>query len=219
MRLLTTALLTLFTTVSVNAETYEEVPVGVEIPLLDLEYEKVPFEMGGQGPAGGVIFYLTDDKLHGMESAGYLKDSAGNVVIAEWGCEDTYKNVGFGAYIGEGKENSLELLEECSSKRGGLIAAKHTDNYVQNQYSDWYLPSASELSKYSYYMDYTGRKVVNSPEDIEHACTWSSTNYFENAIGAGYAQGLIHEYNGYHKMYFMARARSRACAIIPVRDF
>ncbi|TXK94428.1 hypothetical protein BMR02_13955 [Methylococcaceae bacterium HT1] len=60
MKLLTlggTALLTFFATVNVNAES----SVG---------YEEATFEMGGQGPAGGVIFYLTDNKLHGMESAG-----------------------------------------------------------------------------------------------------------------------------------------------------
>ncbi|GFO73486.1 hypothetical protein BJAS_P4313 [Bathymodiolus japonicus methanotrophic gill symbiont] len=209
MKLLTlggTALLTFFATVNVNAES----SVG---------YEEATFEMGGQGPAGGVIFYLTDDKLHGMESAGYLKDSQGLYMLAEWGCNDIYKDVGFGVKLGEGKANSLELLEECSSDRGGLIAAKHADNYVQNQYSDWYLPSQDELSKYSYLMWESGRKVVNSSADIEHYCTWSSTNYFWNAIGAGYAQGMTQEFDEYYSLYTSGRARSKECAIVPVRDF
>jgi hypothetical protein len=92
--------------------------------------------LGKKGPAGGIIFYTTDDWLHGLEGAPV--DLSG----AQWGCMGTSIFGAEGIAVGTGAANTAAIVTGCADAG---TAAKVADNYVLNGYSDWFLPSIDEL--------------------------------------------------------------------------
>ena len=92
--------------------------------------------LGKKGPAGGVIFYITDDGLHGLEAAPVdLSDDR-----YRWGCYGRLMNTSVA--VGAGAANTAAIIAGCNDK---YSAAKKADDYVLNGYSDWFLPSKDEL--------------------------------------------------------------------------
>ena len=89
----------------------------------------------GQNYAGGIIFYLDSSMQHGLVSA------AQDQGAFPWGCfgvgMSTIGNVGAGA------QNTATIVALCGDSN---TAAKVCDNFYQNGYSDWYLPSSGEFS-------------------------------------------------------------------------
>lgn len=89
----------------------------------------------GCGPAGGTIIY-DDGNGGGIEMASV--DAGAN---AAFGCTNyTYSNISDS--IGAGQSNTTSIMNQCSSIS---YAANLCDNYTQNGFSDWYLPSIDEL--------------------------------------------------------------------------
>jgi len=116
---------------------------------------------------GGVIFYILQlgdigfdtNVQHGLIAS--LKDQSPNV----WGLKSDYDPLTVGASgsaIGTGKTNSA--LMSLSSSKGHAIQT--INNYVIDNYSDWYLPSLNEMLQM-----YAHRNVLGYPTNVY----WSST--------------------------------------------
>ncbi len=97
---------------------------------------------------GGVVFWLDSTGQHGLVVA--FSDAATSV---EWGCHETdlpnvpnvshlYQNLsGLGAEIGEGFNNTNNILKNCPTAPAALAARSYGP--------DWFLPSIKELEQIS----------------------------------------------------------------------
>ena len=120
---------------------------------------------------GGVVFWLDSTGQHGLVCA--FSDIATSV---EWGCYDddlenvpnvqTFPPVGLGAEIGDGFNNTNNILKDCPSAPAALAARSYGP--------DWFLPSINELNQM--YINKTTLEGVSgfiAFSDIY----WSSTEY------------------------------------------
>jgi len=99
--------------------------------------EPTIYTVGDKGPAGGIVFYVTDGGIHGLEAA--PKD----VGFAPW-CKSKIPIIGAeGVSIGTGAQNTADILAGCP-KSGNAAALANA--YKKNGYKDWYLPSRYELN-------------------------------------------------------------------------
>jgi len=104
----------------------------------------VVYEVGDTGPAGGIVFYVSNEGLNGLEAAPVDQGSA------EWGCRGERIQFALNNDIGAGKANTDHIMaHSCitTPEYGGVTmdAANLTREYSLGGYSDWYLPSRNEL--------------------------------------------------------------------------
>jgi len=121
-----------------------------------------PYTIGGRGPAGGIVFYITPGGLSGLEAA-HVDQSA----AAQWGCRGLSIIGADGTAIGTGAQNTADILAGCADPD---IAARLADNYSLNGFDDWFLPSQDELNEL-----YLQRAVVGN---FTTAYFWSSSEGF-----------------------------------------
>jgi hypothetical protein len=102
------------------------------------------YEVGDVGPAGGIIVHVEDDGLHGIEAA---PEDIGGVGLFKWGCESIDVAGDFGDGLGDGKYNTLNIInDDCSEDvQSNLNAAQVADGYEVNGFDNWYLPSVQEI--------------------------------------------------------------------------
>ncbi len=120
-----------------------------------------PYSIGETGPAGGKVFYVTDNGLHGLEAA-----PVDHPLGVNWGC-------GGGIFVpnaqdtslGAGASNTAAIVTACYQYLD--TPAKIANDYVLNGYSDWYLPSFGELQ-----ILYSQRDILGGFADSKY---WSST--------------------------------------------
>ena len=94
------------------------------------------YALGDRGPAGGIVFSLSDvTGLHGLEAAPVDQSSG-----IKWGCNGTL--VGTATAVGTGKANTAVIKTKCGTGTAAQIAA----SYSLNGFKDWYLPSKDELN-------------------------------------------------------------------------
>ncbi len=98
------------------------------------------YAIGDTGPAGGIVFYITDGGLHGLEAAPFDQHVGSG---AAWGCMNTTINGADGAAIGTGAQNTADILAGC--KETG-IAAEIATEYSGGGFTGWFLPSYDELN-------------------------------------------------------------------------
>ena len=125
--------------------------------------------------AGGVVFWVDpSDNRHGLVAA--FSDVATSV---EWGCYGTdlpnVPNVpntnggnpsGLGAEIGDGFNNTNDILNDCPTAPAALAARSYGP--------DWFLPSAKELNQM--YINKTTLEGVSGFTAFSYRY-WSSTEY------------------------------------------
>jgi hypothetical protein len=90
------------------------------------------YAIGDTGPAGGIVFHVTDDGLHGLEAATVDQTSA------EWGCAGTPITGANGKAVGTGEQNTADIIEFCDAITAASVAAAYGPG--------WYLPSKDELN-------------------------------------------------------------------------
>lgn len=94
--------------------------------------------VGMKGPAGGIVFYITDSSAtcHGLEAAPVDQFSAA------WGCMGLSIPGAKSSAIGSGTANTQAIVASCNEPTAAKVAVE----YSLNGYSDWYLPSYYELN-------------------------------------------------------------------------
>ncbi len=99
------------------------------------------YAIGDTGPAGGLVFHVTDDGLHGLEAAPADQSSA-----ATWGCRNTDVVVPTAdTSLGMGASNTNDIIRGCIE--AGIAAVLAAEYVSPSGYYDWYLPSKDELNK------------------------------------------------------------------------
>ncbi|NNF65924.1 MAG: hypothetical protein HKM98_00275, partial [Gammaproteobacteria bacterium] len=96
------------------------------------------FEIGDTGPAGGIVFHVTDAGQHGLEAA-----PADHISLVEWGCFETEIAGADGLAFDTGAQNTSDIVADCTTPG---IAADIADNYALAGFTDWFLPSKDELN-------------------------------------------------------------------------
>ena len=136
---------------------------------------------------GGVVFWLDSTGQHGLVAA--FSDVATSV---EWGCLSTdlpnVSNVpynggvptGSGAEIGDGFNNTNDILQDCPTAPAALAA--------RSLGTQWFLPSAKELNQM--YVNKTTLEGVSGFTAFS-SYYWSSTEYgFDNAWRQYFLNGV-----------------------------
>ena len=110
--------------------------------------EPTVYAIGDTGPVGGIVFYITDGGLHGLEAAPVDQG-------AEKWCSPSVTLFGAnGTAIGTGAQNTADIIDAGCGQYGS-VAATLADAYTLNGFSDWFLPSREELREL-----YLNRAVV-----------------------------------------------------------
>ena len=140
---------------------------------------------------GGYLFYIDETGQHGLVVG---KEDLGEFM---WGCYNTIIPGADGIEIGAGLQNSLDIIAGCSDLP---IAASITLAYESEGYTDWYLPSRSEL-KEIYSSVGQGSEIGNVGGFIDN-WYWSSTedeipvaaycfHFGYGAIGGNHREGML----------------------------
>jgi hypothetical protein len=119
------------------------------------------YAIGDTGPAGGIVFYITDGGLHGLEAAPV------NIPPVRWGCYGQLLAGADGIVIGTGAQNTAEIRADCLEDG---IAAERANVTPINGFTGWFLPSKDELNEM-----YLNRSVIPSLDTAYNY--WSSTEY------------------------------------------
>jgi hypothetical protein len=147
----------------------------------------VTYALGDTGPAGGFVFYITGDGLHGLEAA--PEDIGGNATatLVAWGCSGTLLTGMNELGVGSGAHNTSQrdLCDDAST------AAKAAAAYEYNGYTDWFLPSKAELDLMYHELADTDDNMTNSgvgdagnPGGFAGSFYWSSSQ--ASSLGAWY---------------------------------
>ena len=123
---------------------------------------------------GGVVFWLDSTGQHGLVAA------FSDVATVEWGCYFTdlpnvlnatsSPPIGLGAEIGDGFNNTNDILNDCPTAPAALAA--------RSLGAQWFLPSAKELNQM--YINKTTLEGVSGFTAFS-VVYWSSTEYGSNA--------------------------------------
>jgi uncharacterized protein DUF1566 len=130
----------------------------------------------GDSYGGGIIFYLDSTKKHGLIAA--KTDQSTGI---SWYKNAYIKTNALATAIGKGALNTQKIVNAQGSN--GSYAAKLCANYVSGGFTDWFLPSKSELNQlYLHKSKVPGLAATNY---------WSSSEYdtntaYDQEFGGGY---------------------------------
>jgi hypothetical protein len=145
---------------------------------------------------GGYIFYIDDTGEHGMVAA--PDDFA---QLAQWGCTYTLINGSNGSDIGSGLQNTLDILQECTTQG---IAARKCADLVTDGLDDWFLPSIAEL------------KLMHSNLYLNNFGNFSAENYWSSTQDTDYSALTI---NFYYSNSTNTRFKNLEFRVRAVREF
>lgn len=138
------------------------------------------YAIGDTGPAGGIVFYVTNGGLHGLEAA--PEDVGG---LARWGCLDSDIPGAERNTQGTGVSNTFDILVGCSERPiAASIAAEYQGPNRSSLGGGWFLPSQEELADM-----YINIRNLSSFADAPY---WSSTEISgRNAVSLHFGFGVF----------------------------
>ncbi len=99
------------------------------------------YNVGEQGPAGGIIFYCKLDTLGGWN---FLESAPNDLNLnIPWSLNTTQQIILYTG-IGTGKQNTTSIVNTFGISNANY-AAKSCYNFIQGGYDDWFLPSRDEM--------------------------------------------------------------------------
>ena len=146
---------------------------------------------------GGIIAYILqsgDPGYNANVTHGLIAAASDFSTAAEWGCHGTLIDGADGTALGTGAQNTTDILAGCSTAG---IAAKLCDDYLNDGYDDWYLPSKEELNKL-----YINRAAVGGFVSTYY---WSSS---EGSSSYAWVQYFYGGGQGYGNKYDTYRVRA-----------
>ncbi len=146
----------------------------------------------GEFKYGGVIFWIDPSSNNSSGLVSAIFDQGTNV---SWGCQGTFIS-STSESIGAGASNTATIVAGCTTSG---IAADIASNTTIDNYSDWFLPSRSELNQM-----YLQRAIINTTSSANGGTAFiadSSTRYWSSSesnnntawckvFGIGIDQGL-----------------------------
>jgi hypothetical protein len=149
----------------------------------------------GQSYQGGVIAYLDQTGIHGLVAL------QNDLSPSMWGCFQSLIQGADGSCFGCGIQNTNDILNGCGSPGAAFLCY----NLSINGYSDWYLPSHSELDWL-----YQNRIVIGGfNTNTTGSWYWSSTEFDANNAE------FINFNNGFDGNYY----KNISLNVRPIRKF
>jgi hypothetical protein len=96
--------------------------------------------VGDTGSGGGLVFLISTDGCKGLEAS----ESDLSDVTVGWGCKDVLVGASKEGY-GGGSSNTGYIIDAACTD--GSPAATLANDYMNNGFTDWYLPSRDELQE------------------------------------------------------------------------
>ena len=135
------------------------------------------FYIGETGPSGiGIVFYVTDGGIHGMEVAPSDQDFGNEWISGE--LTQTTLNDKTSTEIGSGLANCNAIVAQEGNTGS---AAQICRNYRKDQEGDWFLPSINELKAIWSNLVADENGDFSSVYSIEDGRYWSSSENNSNA--------------------------------------
>lgn len=94
-------------------------------------WEACTYAIGDTGPAGGIVFHITDGGLHGLET------TTADQTSTKWGCSGTLLTHANNTLVGAGAHNTSAIISSCNEVTAASVAASVG--------LGWFLPSKNEL--------------------------------------------------------------------------
>jgi hypothetical protein len=114
--------------------------------------------------------------------------------MVPWGCNGTAISGADGTAIGTGNQNTIDIMTFCNEAG---IAARLCGDLVLGGYSDWYLPSTSELNQL-----YLNKVAIGGFADYYY---WSSSEGDNgNAWNQYFGNGSQNSFSKYYTYYVRA---------------
>lgn len=101
------------------------------------------YAIGDTGPGGGIVFYITDNGIHGLEAATSDQDSA--IWIQGATNQSSLVNTLYGLNSGSANTDAIIALAATGGYTPSQFAAGIARSYNGGGYTDWFLPSVDEL--------------------------------------------------------------------------
>lgn len=166
----------------------------------------------GDTAFGGIIFYLDSTNLHGLVCSKVDVDSnISPCPDAFWTPTHSHLSViinGTDESVGSGKNNTNIIMSILGNT---YYAASACKNYSSEGYTDWFLPSADEVSEICKSKQYLGNVS---------ASYWSSTVYGNSAPGSSFFSIALSNINVNCSIYYWAHmSNSPTAAIRAVKQF
>jgi len=196
------------TTVAATTTTVAPATTTTVAPATTTTVAPVVYNVGDTGPGGGIVFYDAGSiqswgRYLEVACAGWQNNCDGTTVdpLAEWGCYGTAISGADGLAIGDGAQNTLDILVGCLTPN---IAADLAADYSHNTYDDWFLPSQDELNalcKWAFGDTVNAICNDNGDDDLELTNGGFSSGYYwsssEFADYGAWGQGFHFGYQSY----------------------
>ena len=150
------------------------------------------YSIGDTGPSGvGIVFYVTDGGLHGLEVA--PEDQGTNVVWSNNNVDLVNGSSALPDEIGTGSANTDAIINQPGNDD---CAALRCRNYRAAEEGDWFLPSRNELKAIwdNLVDDGSGSTTESTNNGVGNfATTWSYWSSSESSVDKAWLQSF---YNG-----------------------
>jgi hypothetical protein len=157
------------------------------------------YEIGDNGPAGGIVFHITDDGAHGYEMAPQDQE------IKSWSCSITNVGGAVGHAVGDGADNTNDMImvykQICQGM--GTFAATVASGYELNKTRDWFLPSVDSLVAMSKVT------VDGSTPVLQASSYWSSSQLSGTRSGYVHSMYVAQDYRGMYEKGFGSKLALR----------
>ena len=170
--------------------------------LNDINDEIVYYKIGDIGPSGvGIVFYVTDGGLHGLEVAPENQTSS---YWIQGGATQNTVNGNTSTAIGTGWANTAAIIAQTDHANSAALICR---NYTGGGMTDWFLPSRDELNAIWVNLVHDGAGGNNGVGGFANYRYWSSSEVSGSLVwGLGFWNGIMYDDNTKNNSFVYTRA-------------